>query len=251
MTRDDELRLHAYLDGELEATRAVEFERRLAEDGELRAALAELRAIGERIRSQALYHQAPAHLEARIRSRVRRAAPHPRRRLTMWWGSLVAVAALTASVAWLAPALTALLTPRPSAWEARVQEALDDHLRAQLQGRWVEGASSDRHSVKPWLSARLGFSPAVPDLSEQGFELVGGRLDVLDTRPVATLVYRRREHMISVFVWPGEPVPTIETTERRGYHLIRWAAGGMSYWAVSDLNENELRDFTRLISSSP
>jgi len=89
----------------------------------------------------------------------------------------------------------------------------------------------------------------VPDLADQGFELLGGRLDVLDARPVATLVYRRRQHMISVFVWPRDPPALGETAERRGYHMVRGSAGGLSYWAVSDLNEGELRDFTRLLSS--
>ena len=104
--------------------------------------------------------------------------------------------------------------------------------------------------MKPWLSARLGFSPTVPDLSEQGFELIGGRLDVIDARPIAALVYQRRQHMISVFVWP-DGARVNGSTERRGYHMVRWGVGGLSYWAVSDLNENELRDFARLLSSSP
>jgi anti-sigma factor RsiW len=130
-----------------------------------------------------------------------------------------------------------------------VDEVLDDHLRATLGSHWVDVASSDRHTVKPWLSARLGFSPAVPDLSEQGFELVGGRLDVLDAKPAATLVYRRRQHMISVFVWPGGASIAPEVSERRGYHMIRFAAAGFSYCIVSDLNEAELRDLARLLSA--
>jgi len=125
-----------------------------------------------------------------------------------------------------------------------------EHLRATLGTRWVDVASTDRHTVKPWLSARLGFSPAVPDLSDQGFELIGGRLDVLDAKPVATLVYQRRQHMISVFVWPGESVAPRDPIERRGYHLVRFVRSGMTYWAVSDLNTNELEDLARLIASS-
>jgi anti-sigma factor RsiW len=104
--------------------------------------------------------------------------------------------------------------------------------------------------VKPWLSARLGFSPTVPDLSDQGFELIGGRLDVLDAKPAATLVYRRRQHMISVFVWPGGAGLAQEVTERRGYHMLRFGAAGFTYWIVSDLNENELRDLARLLSAA-
>jgi anti-sigma factor RsiW len=136
-------------------------------------------------------------------------------------------------------------------WEPPLQEVLDDHLRANLGTHWVDVASSDRHTVKPWLSAHLGFSPNVPDLSEQGFTLIGGRLDVLDAKPVAALVYQRRQHMISVFIWPGEPVATREVKERRGYHMIRWGQNGLSYWAVSDLNQGELQDFAHLLLSVP
>jgi anti-sigma factor RsiW len=246
MTREDELRLHAYLDGELGATEAVEFERRMAEDSELRSGLAELRAIGERIRTQARYHEAPSQLWVQVASRVRRETPGRRGRL-VWWTSLVAAGALAAVVAWVAPPLM-----HPSGqWEPRAEQVLDDHLRAQLTSHWIDVASSDRHTVKPWLSARLGFSPSVPDLSDQGFELIGARLDVLDAKPVAVLVYQRRQHLISVFVWPGDPVVAPGTAERRGYHVVRWVTGDLSYWAVSDLNENELRDFARLLSSPP
>ena len=245
MTHDDELQLHAYLDGELGATESVEFERRLAQDTELRATLADLRAISSRIRSQATHHGAPPRLRERILGRVRREQPRWRGRLA-WWSTLAATASATALVAWFAP----ILIRQATGWQPSVQEVLDDHLRAQLDARWVDVASSDRHTVKPWLSAHLGFSPSVPDLSEQGFELIGGRLDVVDARPIAALVYQRRQHMISVFVWP-DGAPVSATSESRGYHMVRWAAGGLSYWAVSDLNENELRDFARLLSSSP
>jgi anti-sigma factor RsiW len=246
MKRDDELRLHAYLDGALGATEAVDFERRLAEDSELRAGLAELRAMSGRIHSQASYFDAPPQLRARVLARVRGEVP----RRPSWvglWSGLAAAAAVAAMAAWLAPGLIL----RSGAWDPRLQEVLDGHLRATLGTHWVDVASSDRHTVKPWLSARLGFSPAVPDLSEQGFELIGGRLDVLDAQPVAALAYRRHQHMISVFVWPGESVGTPQAAERRGYHVIRWSGGGLSYWAVSDLNEAELRDFARLLSSAP
>jgi anti-sigma factor RsiW len=245
MTRDEELRLHAYFDGELGATESIEFERRLAEDAELRKGLADLRAIGERIRRQAQYHDAPPGLRDRILRGVRRAEPRPRRPIFMWT-SLAAALAFTALATWFAPTFIR----EASGWQPRVEEVLDDHLRSQLGTQWVQVASSDRHTVKPWLSAHLGFSPTVPDLSEQGFELIGGRLDVLDAKPVAVVVYQRRQHMISVYVWPSASMSGADVTERRGYHMVRWTAGGFSYWAVSDLNENELHDFTRLLSST-
>ncbi|HEX4598284.1 MAG TPA: anti-sigma factor [Burkholderiaceae bacterium] len=246
MTHDDELRLHAYLDGELGATESIEFERRLAEDAGLRKGLAELRAIGERIRGQARYYEAPPQLRTRVLARTRRAQPARRREWFVRWPALAAAAMATVALGvWLGPGLIR----QAVGWGPPLQEVLEDHLRANLGTHWVDVASSDRHTVKPWLSAHLGFSPTVPDLSEQGFTLIGGRLDVLDAKPVAALVYQRRQHMISVFVWPGEPPVREQTAERRGYHMIGWGAGGLTYWAVSDLNENELRDFAQLLSS--
>jgi anti-sigma factor RsiW len=235
------------VDGELGATEALAFERRLAEDAALRASLAELRALRTRIRIQATYHEAPQRLRDRVLGRPRGAAAVLPRRLS-WWPSLAGAAAalsIAALVAWLAP--PGLLPFERT--DPRVQEALDDHLRANLGSQWVEVASSDRHTVKPWVSAKLGFSPSVPDLSEQGFELLGARLGMLQSKPVASLVYRRRQHMISVFVWPGSGAggPPIEV---RGYHIVRFERGGMTYWAVSDLNISELQDLARLIVAS-
>jgi anti-sigma factor RsiW len=245
MTRDEELRLHAYLDGELGATESIEFERRLAEDAELRRGLVDLRAISERIRNQAQYHDAPRALRDRILRHARREEPRPRRPIFLWT-SLAGAAAFAALAAWFAP----VFIWEAAGWQPRVEEVLDDHLRSQLGTQWVQVASSDRHTVKPWLSAHLGFSPTVPDLSEQGFNLIGGRLDVLDAKPVGVLVYQRRQHMISVFVWPGGAGVAREAIERRGYHMIRFVAGGFTYWVVSDLNENELADLARLLSAS-
>ena len=93
-------------------------------------------------------------------------------------------------------------------------------------------------------------APAVPDLSQQGFDLVGGRLDVLDARQVAVLVYKRRQHVISVFIWPSEHPGIGPAEQRRGYNMVRWGAAGLSYWAVSDLNTSELRDFSVLLTSA-
>jgi len=246
MKPEDDIQLHAYLDGELGATEALLFERRLADDAQLRSYLSELRAMRARIRSQASYHEAPAALRERVLRGSRRLAT-PGHGPRTWWWSLAATACLVA---------LALIAIAPG-WlhagggsDARVMALLDDHLRASLDGRWVDVVSSDRHTVKPWLSARLGFSPVVPDLSGQGFELLGARLDVLDAQPIAALVYRRRQHMISVFVWPdAEPVPA-GAVEQRGYHIVRFQRDGMWFWAVSDLNTAELRDLANLMETA-
>jgi anti-sigma factor RsiW len=109
--------------------------------------------------------------------------------------------------------------------------------------------SSDQHTVKPWFNGKLDFSPTVKDLREHGFSLNGGRVDYIGNRPVAALVYQCRQHSINLFVWPSASAPAVneKAEERQGYNLIRWSNGGMTYWAISDLNLVELQQFAQLI----
>jgi anti-sigma factor RsiW len=118
-----------------------------------------------------------------------------------------------------------------------------------LPGRDVDVASSDQHTVKPWFKGQVTFSPPVKMLDAAGFELAGGRLDYLDRQKVAALVYKRRGHVISLFIWPAADgsarLPQALTDQ--GYHIIHWSDGDLTYWAASDLNEMELREFVDLI----
>jgi anti-sigma factor RsiW len=116
----------------------------------------------------------------------------------------------------------------------------------------IDIESSDKHVVKPWFGGLLDASPAVADLKAHGFPLVGGRLDYLDNRPVAALVYRRREHVINLFTWPTaqaaqEGDAKVRTLSRQGFNLMHWVQAGMNYWAVSDLNQEEMQQFIRLV----
>ena len=106
-------------------------------------------------------------------------------------------------------------------------------------------ASSDQHTVKPWLDTKLDFAPAVFDLTNDGFPLIGGRLDYIENRPVAALVYQRRKHFINLFIWPAESVMTAanKTISRQGYQLVHWIDGDFNYWAVSDVSESDLQLF--------
>jgi anti-sigma factor RsiW len=109
--------------------------------------------------------------------------------------------------------------------------------------------SSDQHTVKPWFAGKVNFSPPVEDLAKQGFPLIGGRLDYLDNRPIAALIYQRQKHFINLFIWPSGSDSDVETktVSRQGYNLFHWTRSGMTYWAVSDLNESELQAFARQV----
>ncbi len=240
--------LHGYIDGELDLLTSLEVEKHLQGCATCAAAQARLQAVRAAVQGGAPVFTPPPSLEKRIRAAVLAASPPPptQRRLSWGWPAVAAAAVLVAAVG----GTLVLFTPRRAA-EAEIARALvADHVRSQmLAGHLVDIESSDQHTVKPWFEGKLDFAPSVPDLKDQNFILVGGRLDYLDDRPAAALVYRRRKHLINLFIWrstTGADAPT-RAVDRQGYHLIGWTHGGLTYWAVSNLNERELQEFVRLI----
>jgi anti-sigma factor RsiW len=225
--------LPAYVDGELDAATCAAVEARLATDPALRAACERLREMSAAVRMHADYFRAPARLR-----------PAPAKAARQWLWLAPAFATVTA----LAFALGALVS-RPSDDDVLVREAVDAHVRASIGGRLTDVVSSSQHTVKPWLSARLPFSPAVNDFSQAGFELVGGRLDYLAGAPAAVLVYKRREHMIDVYVSRSASATT-RASSRDGFNVEHFSLGGLRYVVVSDLNRNELGDFVSLLEKS-
>ena len=134
---------------------------------------------------------------------------------------------------------------RPRADQFLATQLIASHARSLLANHLTDVASSDQHTVKPWLDAKLDFAPAVVDLSSEGFPLIGGRLDYLDNRPVAALVYGRRKHFINLFIWPtaADATRAPKTMTRQGYQLLHWADSEFNYWAVSDVNIDDLQTF--------
>jgi len=233
--------LSAYVDEELDVTASLEVERHLAECPGCRREHAELLGIREAMRGAELTYEPPAALAKKVRAEVARAARQERGAGWFDW-RWAAAAALAAAVL-----VAAVLWTRPSGAEPRLlAEVVAGHVRSLQADHLVDVESSDRHTVKPWFQGRLDFSPPVPDLPE----LVGGRLDYLDGRAVAALIYQRRGHRINVFVWPGagQGGPTTEST--KGYQAVHWYGAGMEWWAVSDMNAVELTAFAKGISGN-
>ena len=199
MKQEDALNLlQPYVDGELDAATSLELERYVMGDAIARAQLARLRALSSALRAEADYHVAPGSLRTGILSRTRGAAAPGSQRSTRFasaqWLRSIGIGVAAATVAGIAT-MTLL---RPTLQDLTEHDIFAAHARATVSDRLLDVASSDQHTVKPWLSARLGFSPPVLDLSGSGFELVGGRIDVVDGQRVAVLVYRRRQHMPGV-----------------------------------------------------
>jgi anti-sigma factor RsiW len=133
--------------------------------------------------------------------------------------------------------------------EVLAAEVVDAHLRSLQPGHLTDIISTDQHTVKPWFDGKLDFSPPVRDFAEQGFPLQGGRLDVVHGRTVAALVYGRRKHLVSVFIWPvALPAMQSRAGSSQGYQWIDWQKGGMEFYAVSDTSPSDLEQLQRLLA---
>ncbi len=242
--QDAQRLLGGYVDGELDLLRQLEMEEHLAECAACGRARDALQVLGAAVRSDEMYYRAPVELQRRVRQVARNAEPH-RERVSRRWIGIAASVAVVAAAGW---SIWAVLFRSP-ATEHLSSELVASHVRSLMPGHLTDMISSDQHTVKPWFSGKLDFSPAVADFPAQGFVLVGGRLDYLGGRPVAAVIYRRRQHLINLFTWPdaGAAGQTMQAESRQGYHLIRWRKAGMAYWLISDLNEKELRELAGLL----
>lgn len=247
------LLIHGLLDGELDAVHAARCEEHLAACPDCATEFERYRSLRQAIRSADMREQASDALRIRVLAAVDAATEAPRRRVDTrtvrqlvpgsWqrWGGALSGLALAASLA--------LFIATPMRGPDLREELVASHVRSLLVDHLADVRTSDQHVVKPWFAGKLDFSPPVIDLASAGFPLVGGRIDYLSGRAVAALVMKRREHIINLFIWPTsaqEARPALlqrSEATREGYNMLHWTAGGMNFWAVSDLNMSELHEF--------
>ncbi|MGH8751569.1 MAG: anti-sigma factor family protein [Burkholderiales bacterium] len=238
--------LHGYLDRELDVVRAGEIETHLSGCAACQAIYDKERAAQTRLRERVSYFEAPRGLEARIRAALPKTGKAVKPALNLNWLSFAASLAFAMVITWS----VALQFGAPSGDERLTEEIISSHVRSLMANHLADVASSDQHTVKPWFGGKLDFSPEVLDLTAQGFPLVGGRLDYIRNKPVAALVYRHRQHIINLFMWPEQAQEKNRVQTRQGYNLVRWHNAGMVLWAVSDLNTQELNQFAALLQQA-
>lgn len=248
--------LQACADGEIGAADSVRLERHLEDCSGCVSELRDLQALHKAVRQGAMYHRASPELRARVLAALPAteataaavepapspwSAPVPGWHRWFAWSPALnaAMAAVTVAAIGLTLGTYAL---RPAPADLTADAIVASHVRALLSTREIDVASSDRHTVKPWFNGRIDYAPEVRDLSAQGFPLIGGRLDYVDGRRVAVLVYRRNQHPLEVFVLPGGNGDSVERA-LQGYQMESWARAGMRYWAVTDASAEDLRAF--------
>ena len=242
--------LDGYLDGELDALRNLEIEEHLHGCAHCSQSYSDRQVIRAGLKTDSFYFNAPAGLHKRIQRSVRQAskAEAPTRWLSWSWLRVAAPMAAAALV-------VLILVPffgSPTSDELLTQDVVASHIRSLMVDHLADVPSTDEHTVKPWFNGKLDFSPPVMDLANQGFPLIGGRLDYLNHRPVAALVYQRDKHVINVFVWPSNKAAKTSAPieAQQGYNVICWTRSGTNFWVVSDLERSQLEKFVELLKAS-
>jgi len=245
-------KLTGYLDGELDQRGVGEVETHLRQCVACATRLERERRLRSAVQAQVKPLRAPDGLRERVRGALRaevRAGVKETPRRSAWipaWAATAAALVLGLAGGWQ---FATLRTARSESSDL-VAEVVASHVRSLQSDHLTDIGSSEHHTVKPWFAGKLDFSPPVPDFSAEGFPLLGGRLDYVREKQVAALVYGRQQHVINLFVWPSPDSNTLPAAaSRRGYHVQHGAASGMTYWAISDLNESDLSHFAHLVAT--
>jgi anti-sigma factor RsiW len=250
------LLVQAEFDGELDAAQAATLLVHRAQCPVCQAAELELTRARELLRDIP-YQSTPDGIRQRVLAALGVDPPNPVPRSAMSrlfgrfhsWCHSAAGFGLGAACA----AAVAFFVLSPTSEQSLKEQVIAGHVRALQPGHLEDVLSTDEHTVKPWFDGRIDFAPPVKDLASAGFPLKGGRLDYIDERPVAALVYQRDKHLIDLFVWPsaGEAERAAEFTERNGYNVLHWVENNTELWAVSDVAPDQLHKFVRDWQRSP
>lgn len=233
--------LDPYVDGECDDDTATAIRHHLSTCATCRQHLANRDALGRLVR-MAPYYSAPDRLRARVSTTLTRS--RSTQRLATWAAAAAVVIAAGGGLI-----IVRSVGDARSATDVITEEVVTDHVRSMMADHLFDVRSTDQHTVKPWFLGKLDFSPPVTDLTSIGFPLVGGRLEYVAGHPAAALVYQRQKHTINVLVWPAGSDTSSPAAARtlRGFHVEHWTRGGMSFWAVSDVNAAELTTFARAL----
>ena len=244
--------LHGFIDGEIDSVHALKFEAHLSTCPLCRREVERFTTVGRTIGQDGVRWQMPDHVRARVLDALEKQAFTSSGRvsggrrshlvqLVRQWSFVPAAAALAVSLF--------LVVTGPRMGQSLQDELLASHIHSLLASHLTDVQSSDQHTVKPWFNGKADFSPPVVDLAAEGFPLVGGRLDYVGGRVVATVVYRRRQHIINLFMWPAQEM-SVPASQRQGYNILPWTAGGTTFCAVSDVSEQDLQTFRRDLSQT-
>jgi anti-sigma factor RsiW len=246
---DIHLLLHAYADGELDVVRSLDVEQHIKSCPKCAAKLNSVKALHTALTEGDFAYHAPASL----RDKIRQMAPATQRKTErqpsdlQWLWKWIAFGATAVAV------FTILLRPAEFSQSASGDEVVNEmvacHVRSLMPGHLTDVLSSDKHTVKPWFAGKLDFAPDVKDFTAQSFPLIGGRLDYVNGRTVAALIYQHNKHVINVFIWPTANATggASEMKSYHGYYVISFNTNGFHYSLVSDMDQTELKELAGLL----
>lgn len=245
--------MHGYMDDELDAAHALTFEQHLATCENCSAQLEKFRTQRRTIGQNGVSWNLPPDVRERVLHTIAQEQTTPDNAIKYSrafanclnfikrWSYIPSLAGIAASLF-----LVLSLPPR----EASLQDELvASHVHSLLASHLTDVQTSDQHTVKPWFNGKIDYSPPVVDLAAQGFPLVGGRVDYIEGKVVAALVYRRHAHVINLFIWP-EANPDLNSASYDGYNLVKWSEKGLAFWAVSDVEPSELAKFGQFFAGA-